>query len=525
MLRKDHLAALLVVCITGAGAAAMLQPPSVLDPLRAQASVGNSAGSLPGVGLDRFYAQKLNWKDCTGQSDLKCATFLAPVDYAQPDGATVEIAMAKSPAWDTAKGAILVNPGGPGGSGIDYAEASLFTDDILTDRDIIGWDPRGVGQSTLLDCLDPSEVTDYEFRPINLTDPEEFTEYASITAEAVSTCASNPDHGHLSQHMSSLDNARDMELIRHLIGADKLDYYGVSYGTVFGTAYLQLFPDKAGKFVLDSALSPTMTGADYATGGAKGLTSATDAFLSDCVKRGKCPLGATKAEALGNLTTLVNEATESPLYSATGEHRFFSGYTVLSVIERNLYSTYSWPRLAKALGEAKNSDKVDGLAKLADASFSDRRRVSHADPPVDDNSDEIYMATVCADFPLDEPPSEVQALSDQNAKTYPLWGRYTATRAFDCRGWTGAQWTYTLPIGQASGPVLVLANAHDPSTPIDWSRQLAKDLANAKLIETPLSGHGAYFAGNECVDLAVDRYLLGTATPKTDQVCPADPVN
>ena len=284
-----------------AAAAALLLPVagcSLLEPDTQPTGLGpgNTAPPAGTTGLERFYEQQLDWGPCE-RGDGECAELEVPMDYEQPDGRTLEIAVLRVPAKDEAAGSLVVNPGGPGGSGVDYAAAADFivSDQIRRHFDVVGFDPRGVGRSEPIDCLSDAEMDDYLAKDPTPDTPEEKAAGERAQQDFADGCEAKS--GELLGHVSTADAARDMDVLRAVLGDGKLTYLGKSYGTYLGTIYADLFPDRVGRLVLDGVLPPDATSEEVAIGQAKGFDTATRAWAQDCVDD-DCPLGSSADEVV-----------------------------------------------------------------------------------------------------------------------------------------------------------------------------------------------------------------------------------
>src|SRR4051812_1571481 len=242
----------------------------------------------PAVALRRFYAQHLTWLDCG--DGFSCASLLVPVDYTQPGGATMHIAVVRKPASGTRKGALIINPGGPGASGIDYARGSTDTFSAVTGHyDLVSFDPRGVGESRPIRCVPSSQLD--EFVHVDPT-PDNAQERAVLVASSkrfANACFSR-NHGYL-EHVGTIDAARDMDVLRAALGDAKLTYYGASYGTYLGAKYAQLFPKRIRAMVLDGALDPIQPTIAENRVQATGFETDLRDFLASCARSGSCPFG------------------------------------------------------------------------------------------------------------------------------------------------------------------------------------------------------------------------------------------
>lgn len=467
--------------------------------------------------LAPFYTQSVSWSKCSATTKHQCATVEVPVDYTKPTGETFRLALRKVPATDPSKrvGSLLLNPGGPGGSGIEYAQLAsfAFSPTVLASYDIIGFDPRGVGQSDAVTCL-----TDSDMGLLFADDPTPDTaaERSKLLADAdaiTKRCAAAG--GEKALHMSTTEVARDMDVMRALVGDEKLNFFGVSYGTLLGALYADLFPAKVGRFVLDSAISPNQTDAQEMTYDIQGFESSIDAFLAWCVARSDCALGSDASAARGKLVDLLDAVEATGLRtSTTGLAEIGEGWVSFAIF-MSLYSDQSWPTLNQGLAQALGgrgdillSHAMAVVGRDSSGHFADTSYL-HAMIPVR-----------CADWPRSPSTPAARAEQDRAKAAHPLWARMTGELFDNCRTWPApGRAPKAGPIGVGAAPILVIGNLRDPATPIGGTQQLAKDLDSGNLVTSDHDGHGTYYAGNSCVDSAVDGYLTQGIVPKPGLAC------
>ena len=468
--------------------------------------------------LDRFYTQPVAWRPCADSSAHQCATIEVPVDYAEPTGDRFDVAMRKAPALDPAKrlGSLIINPGGPGVSGIEYAQYAsfVFSKDLRTAYDIVGFDPRGIGASEPVLCL-----TDADMDRLFAADPTPDTaaerrELVSGAQEITKRCAAKG--GDQALHMSTTEVARDLDVLRALVGDEKLNFFGVSYGTFLGALYADLFPAKVGRFVLDSALSPNQTELEGMTYDVQGFESSLDAFLSWCVARDDCALGTDRAKAEAQIVGLLDRIDQRPLQtSKQGLSTVGEGWVGFAIF-MCLYSETTWQILNRGLDEALTKGRADILVGRA---FSIVGRSSKGGY---DASTYLHamIPVRCADWPRTPQTATFRSQRDKLFAAHPLWARLAGESFDNCATWPAPGRTpkgTTLGVGAA--PILVVGNDRDPATPIGGTEQLADDLDSGKLLKADSDGHGAYHSGNSCVDGVVDSYLIKGTVPRDGMTC------
>jgi pimeloyl-ACP methyl ester carboxylesterase len=480
-------------------------------------------GAAPGTpgdhdaALDAFYTQPLSWSACDGQSSDLCGTAEVPVDYARPTGDRFGLALRKVPASDPAKrlGTLFINPGGPGGSGLEYAQYAqfVFSDDIRAHYDIVGFDPRGIGESDPVGCLTDSDM-DLLFA--DDPTPDTAAERAKLLADAdavTARCAASG--GERALHMSTAEVARDLDVLRSLVGDARLNFFGVSYGTFLGATYADLFPATVGRFVLDSALSPNQTETQEMTYDIQGFESSIDAFIDWCVARSDCALGRDRAAARGELVDLLDRVERTGLKTAKpGLTTIGEGWASFAVF-MCLYSDQSWPTLNEGLAQARTGQGDILLARAM--SVVERSATGRYAPST-------YLQAMipvrCADWPRTPDTPALSAARATAQREHPLWARMTGLLYDTCRTWPAAGRTpkgATLATGAA--PILVIGNLRDPATPIGGTKQLAADLDSGVLVTSDHDGHGTYLTGSSCVDGAVDAYLTAGTVPRDGLAC------
>src|ERR1700712_3068438 len=262
--------------------------------------------------LARFYEQHLTWHSCSGN---QCTRLTVPLDYSQPDGRTIELAVLRAPAARRGQrvGQLVVNPGGPGGSGVDYASSgsSTFGDQLTNYFDIVGFDPRGVGQSTPLECAGTAQTDEFLSADPDPDTPAEARRLDRLTREFGQGCLSRS--GELTRHVSTVEAAKDMDILRAALGERQLDYLGASYGTLLGATYANLFPTHVRRMVLDGAIDPALSNEQLSLGQAHGFEVALRAYLQDCVARGSCLLGDTVDAGARRIKQLLPQGAATPL--------------------------------------------------------------------------------------------------------------------------------------------------------------------------------------------------------------------
>ena len=464
--------------------------------------------------LKRYYKQKLSWRDC-GDDGFQCAEMKVPLDYRHPDpGEDVKLAVARKKASGKGKpiGSLLVNPGGPGGSGVDYVQQAAavgYPPAVRRSYDLVGLDPRGVARSEPVRCLTDKQMDTFTQTDQTPDDKGETTELVHAYKKFAAGCERRS--GELLGHLSTVEAARDMDVLRALLGDKKLNYVGASYGTYLGAFYAGLYPQRSGRLVLDGALDPSLTMLRVNRDQTGGFETAFQQFAKDCVGRSDCPLGTkSPQDASRKLSAFFKKTDEHPL--PTGEKRELTESLATTGVIRAMYDESSWPQLRDALKTAMKGDGADLLA-LADEYYE-------RDP--DGHYGNIMFANAavnCLDLPpAFSSPDEVKKALPSFEKTSPVFGRGFAWAALNCGYWPEK------PVGRprnidakGADPILVIGTTRDPATPYAWAQGLAGQLDSARLLTFEGDGHTAYLRGGACVNDTVDRYLLKGEAPEKDK--------
>ncbi|MFG3051466.1 alpha/beta hydrolase [Kitasatospora sp. NPDC048239] len=494
---------------TGSGAA---RPGAVpLEPLPA---------AVPAA-LASYYGQRLAWQPC--DDGFECTAFKVPLDYDHPADGELTLAAARAPAVPAGSGpasaagerlgSLLLNPGGPGGSAIEYLEAAAGSYDagVRARYDLVGVDPRGVGRSSPVTCLTGERMDAYTAADITPDDQAETDALVAADREFAEGCRQRA--GAVLGHLGTVEAARDMDVLRALLGDERLNYVGKSYGTFLGATYAGLFPGRVGRLVLDGAMDPSLDALSGNRTQAGGFETAWAAFAKDCVKREDCPLGGTEQEAGERLAALFRTIDAQPLPTTDGDRRLTESQATTGVIQA-MYADFLWPRLRTALADARAGDG-SGLLKLSDSYYE---RGSDGSYP---NLMFANMAVNCLDLPapFTGPEAVRQAVPDFE-RTSPRFGRDMAWMALTCTYWpvraTGAARTVR---AAGAAPIVVIGTTRDPATPYAWAQSLAGQLESGRLLTYDGDGHTAYGRHNACVDGAVNRYLLAGEAPEQGKRC------
>jgi pimeloyl-ACP methyl ester carboxylesterase len=487
-------------------------PPSARPTPSPTTPPPSSVTQAPEDALTDLYSQRIDWSACDTNTDHDCGTLTVPVDYAEPAGETIDLALLRVPATGARVGSMVVNPGGPGAPGTSYAAAAgrVFREPLLQGFDIVGFDPRGVGGSAPVDCLSDSELDAYlAGDPTPDTAAEERSYKSSVLSFGAKCVAGS---GPVLGHVTTIEAARDMDVLRAALGEETLTYLGASYGTKLGATYAELFPERVGRFVLDGAVDVSLDPQSAAIEQATGFETALRAYVQNCLdSTDNCFLGDTVDEGLATISDLLDSIEEQPL--PAGDRELQVGNAFYGIITP-LYNRDYWFLLSTALASALEG-KGSALMQLADAYAS-----RGPDGTYTDNSIEANYSINCLDDPTSVPFAKVPSLFPAFEEASPTFGRIFAWSMTGCRGIEVSSSEEPLDIrGEGAAPILVLGTSRDPATPMKWAEALSAQLESGVLVERDGDGHTAYNAGNECIDSIVEDYLLDGAVPDDGTTC------
>ncbi|WP_105968219.1 alpha/beta hydrolase [Streptomyces geranii] len=511
--------------------------------------------------LSRFYDQEIDWSVCAaGAVDepptdgFQCGKVTVPLDYAKPDGATIELAMARYRATGESRGSVLLNFGGPGGPGVSQLayDGKDFMG-LTNGYDVVTFDPRGVGRSSPVSCGEGMDADAEVVGDDNGEDGENPRVVLEQLRKAVRACVRHS--GPVLRHIGTVNASRDLDVMRAALGDRKLNYLGFSYGTRLGAVYAAQFPGKVGRFVLDGVDTLTESLAEQGLAGAAGQQTALEAFLAWCVTDIACPFGQDVRVARQRVVDLVDSLDQDPLPTGYGDP--FSGQDLVGAIGQGLYSKRMWPPLERALaGLVEDGDawgvmgfagrgvavpprqspvrprSVDrspaGLSpvRLSPSPPSDGRLVDEAEVPID-NFPAALMAINCADDP-DRPTAariteDLAALQASYEKASPVFGRYRLTEVLTCYGRPKGTDFIRTRVRDVDAPRMLLVGTRgDPATPYRWTTETAARLgSSAVVLDNKGEGHTGY-ASSKCVHRKVDAFLLYGSLPADGSSCGAD---
>ncbi|MFC8390351.1 alpha/beta hydrolase [Streptomyces sp. NPDC057238] len=482
-----------------------------------------SAGGAPTVP-----APQLDWSQCVPGSEFDCATAKVPLDYDDPRGRTIELAVVRRKATDPGRriGTLFFNPGGPGGPGTVQMPQNYesFPREVRERFDIVSWDPRGVGNSTAVDCFgSPEEAADWNANhaagfPVG---EEERAAFIAAYQDLARRCEQRAPE--LLRHVSTADTARDLDRLRQAVGDPHLTYQGISYGTILGATYANLFPGKVRAMVLDSNWDPqawTNHASDddprltsfLRMGSDRSAAATLDRFLTLCgsTTTAHCAFSAGSPKTTRDkFDRLMRRLREQPVGSWTYAGTFASVVNSLYVVHPG------WTELAGRL-----QDLWQG--RVAEPS------PFPPPPPVPDPNpylgEEQGAAVLCGDSPNPRDPGVYHALEEAAAARAGDAGRFWTWAGEGCATWpTVAADRYRGPWNKPTAhPVLVVGTRYDPSTPYSASQAMAEELADARLLTVDGHGHTALLNPSSCVQDHESRYLIDGTLPPVGTTCLPD---
>ncbi|MFJ1971988.1 alpha/beta hydrolase [Streptomyces sp. NPDC087903] len=513
-----------------------MRSPSRLRAAAVAATALLLSSLLAGCGDDAededLTAQKLSWKDCPAPSAAEgggdapsplpdgdawqCATLRAPLDWGSPEGDTIGLALVRAKASGAAGrriGSLVFNFGGPGGSGVTTLPA--FGQDyaaLRTRYDLVSFDPRGVGRSAPVKCEDDQQLDAYFQQDATPDDAAERTELLGNTKEFNGACEKNS--AKMLPRVRTTDVARDMDLMRQVLGDAKLSYFGISYGTELGGVYAHLFPGHVGRAVFDAVVDPTQNPEQGSLGQARGFQLALDNFAEDCTSKAEdCPVGDSAQNVKDRIAKLLKDLDSKPIPGVFP--RLLTETAATGGIAQALYSKDFWAYLTEGLEQAYDGDgRV--LMLLSDSMNGRNENGEYS------NITAANVSINCADDKPRYTADFVEGRLPEFRAASPLFGEFLAWSLVSCTDWAvpGAA-DHPDVSAPGAAPILVVGNTGDPATPYEGARKMVDALGKGVGVELTYKGqgHGAYDSENKCVRAAVNGYLLDGKVPAAGTVC------
>lgn len=479
--------------------APMVQPPggSALD------------GAIP-EGLEEIYGQEVAWEECGGSFD--CATIQVPLSYEDPTGETIDIAIKRFRAIDEPLGTMFINPGGPGGSGIEMVDSvsAYFSADLLRNYNIIGFDPRGVGESTAVRCYDSDQLNEMYDELWDLETDEGWDGYVASQEAYGQACLDNT--GPVLEHLDTVSAARDLDVLRGVAGDATLTYFGFSYGTFLGATYAELFPQRVGRLVLDGAVDPALDYQGIVEGQTIGFDRAYRAFVEDCQAGPACPLTGDVEAGIDQTIALLDQLADQPMESSDPD-RPVTDSELINAMVISLYSSTSWGSLSSALTGLIDNDDPSEVQILSDYAME---RDAEGNYPEDEGA---FGAIDCLDYPVELDRDAITAEAERLEGVSDLFGPYMGYGEIGCATMPFQSVAERQEIhATGAAPIVVIGTTRDPATPYEWAEALAEQLDSGIFIGYDGDGHTAY-GGSDCVDDAVDAFLVDGTLPEDGLSC------
>jgi pimeloyl-ACP methyl ester carboxylesterase len=466
--------------------------------------------------LSPYYGQKLDWRRC-GAPGFECTTMKAPLDYTEPGKGHISLAVTRRKATGPGKrlGSLLVNPGGPGGSAVGYLQSYAgiaYPAAVRARYDMVAADPRGVARSEPVECLTPRRMDAYTQTDFTPDDQRETRELVDAYQRFAEGCGTRSPR--LLRHLSTVEAARDMDILRAVLGGERLTYVGASYGTFLGATYAGLFPDRVGRLVLDGAMDPSLPARGINEEQTAGFETAFRSFAKDCGRQPDCPLGgagATPGQVADKLKAFFTRLDSRPIPTRDPDGRELGESLATTGVIAAMYDEAAWPRLRQALDEAIQQKDGSGLLALSDGYY---------ERDADGEYTNLMFANAavnCLDLPAAfSDADQVEKALPAFEKASPVFGRVMAWASLNCAYWpvrpTGVPHRIE---ARGAAPIVVIGTTRDPATPYPWARALASQLSSAVLLTYDGDGHTAYGRGSNCVDSSINTYLLqGTPPPR-----------
>ncbi|MER6946568.1 alpha/beta hydrolase [Nonomuraea sp. NPDC000554] len=494
----------------------MKRVAAVLAALTVGTGVLTGTGVAGAETLSRFYEQAVEWKACgdaaLDQAGAQCAEITVPLDYSEPQGRTIKVAISRLKATDTKRrrGIMLSNPGGPGGEGLHFMLyiRGAMTPEVSSRYDLIGMDPRGVGRSAAIDCAWP---IGHMLWSAGL-DRADFSEAVRTQADLARRCARK--EGDRIAHITTRNTARDMDVVRAALGEAKLSYFGMSYGTYLGAVFTQMFPHRSDRIVLDSAIDPTA----YMAGSIRNQGPINEAALDEwadwtAARDADYHLGTTGRQVRARVEGLIRQAADSPI--RIGEHLLderFLPMTLFTLLPDARYNAHLAARVRQI------ADAAEGKPVQPTKDFDDELRFTLTGRPQDLSG---QAAVICGDAAVPRDPRWYWRTIQRSRASQPVFGPY-ANNITACAFWPSPREPKTTVRNDV--PALIVQATRDTRTVYQEGVNLHRAMSGSRLVTLQdVRMHGIFGRlPNACVDNAVNTYFRDGTLPAAGLTCHAD---
>lgn len=454
-----------------------------------------------GSGYDRYWDQEIDWEECGSK---ECATVLAPLDWTNPDGValTLSVSRIESEAGDDAP-SLFINPGGPGGSGLDYLDQ--FNDSPLLEKyHIVAWDPRGAGESTPVVCGTGEETDAFYNTDFSPDTEEEWVALEEASKAFADQCRENS--GSLLDHISTIDTIQDLDMLRYLVGDEELNYLGVSYGTDLGSMYAEFYPQNVALMVLDSAVNITDNDAVIQ---AMGFELSLHNWAKWCAESDKCDLGTDEQEIVDKVDKFLKDLDENPIpvrKRALTQSLATTGLALTMYVGEEYYEL-----IAEVMTASINDRDGDMLLGLADLMYDRKLNGSYGG---------LYYSFYSISC-LDSVDKGIEGARDGWAEDIEKAPVFAFNSGVDmlCPVWTTEPMPQIKRVAKGAAPIIVLGVTGDSATPYQQAEWMAEQLESGVLVTLDGAGHGAYGSGNACIEEIVNDYFLKGVVPEHGTVC------
>ena len=456
-----------------------------------------------GTGYDRYFKQTVTWGDCTPADDgMQCAQVLAPLDWHNPDGTAITLAMKRRPASGpmavTSSPDLFINPGGPGGSAMDYVDG--FNQKGLEGFNIIGMDPRGSGNSTPVVCGTLAQIDVYFNAPMAPTDDTQKQTLIDATKQFTAQCRQNS--GALLDHITTIETVYDFDMLRQLLGDAKFNWMGTSYGTFIGAVYLELYPQNAGRMILDAAVNITENDSVAQT---DGFELALGEYCKWAASKGYG--GQTADDVMQGIKDFTVTLATSPL--SVGNRKLTQSLFVQGLALFMYSGTAAYSALAGTLQATFGGDGSYMLS-AADA-MNDRSDTGYGSLAT------AFPAINCADI-ADSGLDAAFSQWETDKGSAPYFGRFMGPDT-TCPLWSAKPAPQIDFRGAGDPPFLVIGGTGDNATPYQYAQWMVQQMPAGVLVTRDGVGHGSYDSGSSCIDKIVRAYLSAGTMPAADTTC------